>query len=146
MHTMKLITLIFLLVSFVHSTAQSDSLLLKRKYEAGAIYFSGRGYIKNETSYRLKYLKYEFKESKEGQLMYEMARSDKRKFVFFYATSLVAIIVGPIVSRQNNQLTAGLFFGGMISLGASINFSISSINKMHKAVWLRNRDVLLRKN
>ncbi len=78
--------------------------------------------------------------------MYEMARSDKRKFVFFYATSLVAIIVSPIVSKQNNQLAAGLLLGGMISLGVSINFSISSINKMYKAVWFRNRDVILQKN
>lgn len=118
----------------------------RRKYETETIYFSGNGYIKNETKYRLSHLKTEFDFSKEGMLMHNESRKDQRKFYGFYVLSLGALIAGGATYHQNRGLSAAFYAGSLASVSTSIYFAIRSQNRLQKAVWLRNRDVLVNTN
>ena len=138
--------LIPLLSLAFEATAQLDSLALWRKYEKEAIYFSGSGYIKGDQKYPIRDLKKEFEFSPLGKEVYRMSRSDKNM-------GRASVILGFVsysvwinsISKNTKHPSPTPLLATVGFWGISIPFSIRSVNRMNKAVWLRNRDVLLRK-
>lgn len=140
-----IISAAFLLFS-LHANAQLDTAALKLKYEKEVIYFSGGKYVKDGVKYPYKQLKNEFSNSPEGLKVFKMYESDAEKSRFASNAFLGLVITGIIVdfTTQQDKLASGLVLAGIIPLGFSIHFSTRADKKMKKAVWLRNRDVLLR--
>jgi hypothetical protein len=141
-----LISAVMLFGLAFEATAQLDSLSLWRKYESDVIYFSGGGFIKGDVKHPLRDLKNEFDYSPLGKEVYRMARNDRNLSRCFIALGVASEFfwLTSIGKRQNTKATAG-FLVFTASFGVAIHLSIRSVNRMQKAVWLRNRDVLLRK-
>lgn len=141
----KLIISVAFLLSSIHANAQLDTAALKLKYEKEVIYFSGVHYIKGDIKYRYKQLKNEFNFSPEGMQAFKMHESDARKSRRYARVGLAvftsALVVG--FNTDQDQLALGLLIGAYVPMVVSIHFSTRAHKKMQKAVWLRNRDVLL---
>lgn len=142
---MKFITSIFLSMFCIinSSFSQTDSLALKKLYEKEVIYFSGNNYVKNNTVYPFKNLESEFKKNSEGFIMFKMAQADDRKFVGLYLISLAGYIGALTMLDSNPNGALGLGIASTIPFVFSIHFSSRAEKRQKKAVWLRNRDILI---
>ena len=145
---MKFIVTLFLfsLIIYVPSFSQVDSLSLKRIYEKEVIYFSGNKYIKNNTLYPIKNLKTEFKKNSEGYLVYEMAQKDDKKFTILYTIGFAGYIAGFAMLEDKPNTGAGVMIAGSVPLVISFHFAGRSDKRKKKAVWLRNRDILIERS
>ncbi len=139
------ISIFVLLQLLTAAYSQNDSTSLKILYEKEVIYFSGARYIKNNISYPLKNLGTEFKTNTEGYELYKLYRSDLRKARIYAIVGLGSLISGFVISNTNNNIGATVALASFIPVGISMSFSVKADKKMRKAVWLRNRDVLLQK-
>ena len=142
----KLIISVAVLIWSFEANAQLDTAALKLKYEKEVIYFSGGKYVKDGVKYPYRQLKNEFSNSTEGLKTFKMYESDAEKSRYAARAFLGLLITGIIVdfTTEQSNLAAGLALAAFIPYGFSIHFSIRADKKMKKAVWLRNRDVLLR--
>lgn len=137
------ISIVFLMLT-IQASAQQNTTPFKEKYEKEAIYFSGARYVKNNIAYHPKYLKNEFKSSAEGMNMYKMYQSDNRKGWKCATLGLVSCISAIVVGINGNErLGKVLLLGSLIPSGLAIHFGLRGDKRMKKAVWLRNRDMLL---
>jgi len=141
-----IISIFVLLQALTEAFGQIDSITLKKIYEKEIIYFSGSKYIKNNNAYPIKNLVAEFKPNTEGFEQYKLFASDQEKSRLYAGFGLTFIVLGIIISRNEPDLGSGLVIGSFVPISISVNFSIKADKKMRKAVWLRNRDVLLQHN
>jgi hypothetical protein len=88
----------------------------------------------------------EFKPNTEGFKQYRLYLSDQHKSRLYAGVGLTSFVLGIIISRNEPDLGFGLILGSIIPNCISINFAVRADKKMRKAVWLRNRDVLLQHN
>ena len=139
-----IISVAFLLFS-IHANAQLDSATLKLKYEKEVIYFSGGRYVKGDVQYNFKNLKNEFGFSVDGMNMYKMYQSDYQKQRLYGALFLVTYISGIVIGvNTGGNVATAIIIGSLIPMGVSFHFAFRADKRMKKAIWLRNRDVLLR--
>ena len=137
------ISIVFLMLAF-QASAQQDTVAFKEKYEKEVIYFSGARYVKNNIEYHPKYLRNEFNSSVEGMNMYKLYRSDNRKGWKCATLGLISYISGIVVGVNGNErLGETLLLGSLIPSGLAIHFGLRGDKRMKKAVWFRNRDILL---
>jgi hypothetical protein len=137
------VSLLFAVVAF-QVNAQTDSSMLKLKYEKEAIYFSGTRFVKGNVLYKIKHLKNEFDFSTEGMKTYALYQSDYRKGWKFATLGLVSYVSGLLIGINTNKNVGGaLVLGSLIPSGLAIHFGLRANKRMKKAVWLRNRDLLL---
>ncbi len=138
-----IVSIFVLLQALTEAYGQIDSITLKKIYEKEIIYFSGSKYIKNNTAYPIKNLVAEFEPNTEGFEQYKLFASDQHKSRLYSGVGLASIVLGIIISRNEPDLGSGLILGSIIPIGISFNFTLKADKKMRKAVWLRNRNVLL---
>lgn len=135
-----------LLFTFISSyaNAQFDSSDFKNRYQKDVIYLSIPGYIKNDKRFSKLHLKTEFDFSSEGAKIFKLHQEDATKsflcislaFMFFGATSLAD-------NLGYTKLAEVFAYASLVPIAISIPFVIRSNKRMKRAVWLRNRDVLL---
>jgi hypothetical protein len=124
--------------------AQTDSMSFFKKYELETIYLNNNGYIKNNQSFKLRNLKNEFNFTVQGLEGYQAYRADNKKFIVTYSIGLGMLLSG--LAYQGNKQTSNLLvFASVVPIAFSLHFSIRSQNRLSKAIWIRNRDVLLAK-
>lgn len=76
--------------------------------------------------------------------MYKMYQSDNRKGWKCATLGLVSCISAIVVGINGNErLGKALLLGSLIPSGLAIHFGLRGDKRMKKAVWLRNRDILL---
>lgn len=75
--------------------------------------------------------------------MYQSYKKDHRKAKFYYVTGTLLTLSSLAVSSDNEHAGIGLLWGGIISYGVTFGFATRADRKLKKAVWMRNRDVLL---
>lgn len=126
------------------STAALSQVGLKSKYEKEVIYFSGRYYFKNNERYSIKNLSSEFQNSPDGLIELNLAKSDSRKAKGFLLIGALAYFSGAIVLSHNEDVGIGLVAVSIPINLLSIHFSLKASKKLNRAVWLRNRDVLIK--
>ncbi len=137
---------ILLMAVYFRTVGQSDSVALKRKYESEVIYFSGNKYVKNEVLYPYRNLKSEFTKSKEGQLMFLMNQSDRKKTWVYYGIGWGLYVAGVIAYQNNNVRNSNILYGSaLIPLSIALHHNFRADKRLKKSIWLRNRDVLLSK-
>ncbi|MCX8491397.1 MAG: hypothetical protein ORN54_10045 [Cyclobacteriaceae bacterium] len=140
--TSQIVTLFLLMIQF-SAIAQSDSISFYKKYELETIYLSGSGYIKNNQSFKLRNLSNEFNSTVQGLKFYQAYWADKKKFIVTYTLGLGLLIGG--MAYSGNQLNRNvLVLTSLGTIGISLHFSMRSQNRLSKAIWARNRDVLIR--
>jgi hypothetical protein len=107
-------------------------------------YLNNNGYIKNNQSFKLRNLKNEFNFTVQGLEGYQAYRADNKKFIVTYSIGLGMLLSG--LAYQGNKQTSNLLvFASVVPIAFSLHFSIRSQNRLSKAIWIRNRDVLLAK-
>jgi len=139
-----IISIFVLLQALTEAYGQIDSISLKDIYRKEVIYLGGNKYIKNYTAYPIKNLKNEFEPNTEGFEQYRLFLSDQHKSRLYAGFGLTFIVLGIIVGRNEPDLGYGLILGSIVPTGISFSLKLKADKKMKKAVWLRNRDVLLK--
>jgi|JI10StandDraft_1071094.scaffolds.fasta_scaffold742162_2 hypothetical protein len=145
MFSKHIIILLIILFAIVNVNAQLDSATLRSDYEKEVIYFSGSKYIKNKTKYKIWNLHTEFKPNTEAFHQFQLYKADSKKSGHLILTTVALYVGGLVVGQNNEDVATGLLIASTIPLVLSINFGIKADKKLKKAVWIRNRDVLLHK-
>lgn len=141
MRQKSLVLLVPLILLTIIGTCQSDSLSIKAIYDKEAIYFSGNKYVKSNILYPRKELINEFQENTEAYFLYRSYKKDHRKGkVYYVVTMLLTLFAAPIIDEDVGK---GALTVGIVSGVVTIRLFARADNKLKKAVWLRNRDVLL---
>lgn len=146
-----------LILFFINISANGQS--LKDKFSKDAIYlqmgfFSGQKYIKNGVSHRVglfnRDLYKEMKPSKDAFKEYKKFTKNRNTGIILSVTGSFLVAGGFIymlkdsraTNRRSIAIANSLIYAGLISSFVSIHFNLKSNNNLHKAVWLRNRDLL----
>ena len=118
--------------------------MFQHNQQLETIYLSGKGYIKNGENFKLKSLSDEFNFSRHGLATYQSFKADRTKFIVTYSIGL-GLLIGAIVYHQSYQQVSNvLLVSGVGAVGVSLHFAIRSQNKLSRAVWIRNKDVLIK--
>lgn len=134
------------------NTLGTDSIL--KRYNEQTLHYN-HGYIsKGENGPRLRgaALKAEFATSPLAQETFAVSRRAQTVGTILAGTALACLITGRIIDRSSpylysssrHNMTNGLFIGFIATYTASIPFLIRSHKKRNYAIWVRNRDVLVR--
>lgn len=144
---MRIISFVFLFSTIYSSVlSQVDSTEFKSIYDKETIYFSGNKYVKGELKYPIKFLEEEFNFSPEGKNLYHLSVVDSRNQKILASIGLGMFVSGLVLANNREKgIGAGLFIGSIVPNIISLKFAIRSVNRQQKAVWVRNRDMLLRK-
>jgi hypothetical protein len=137
------ISVLFAFISS-YANAQFDSSDFKNRYQRDVIYLSVPGYIKNDTRFSKLYLKTEFGFSSEGTRIFKLHLEDATKS--FVCVSLGVMISGASIVTGNfahHKVAEVLSYASLVPIAVSIPLAIRSNKRMKRAIWLRNRDVLL---
>jgi hypothetical protein len=138
------IVALLLLTAGSSAMAQTDSVSFFKKYELETIYLGGNGYIKNNQSFKLRNLSNEFNFTAQGLKGYQAYRADRKKFIVTYSIGL-GLLIGGLIYENNKQTSNLLVPASFVPITFSLHFAIRSQNRLSKAIWIRNRDVLLAK-
>jgi hypothetical protein len=142
----SIITFLLLILGVAKSQGQTDSASLRYIYDKEVIYVSGSRYVKNNTKFKLRNLEKEFTPNSEAFELYKSYKSDSRKSSYYSLIGISISAVGIIIGDKNPAVGIGLVFVGGFSIGVSLGTGVKADKKMRKAIWLRNKDVLLLRN
>lgn len=134
----------FLIMLASSGLAQIDSVQLRKKYETEVIRVRSFGYDKGDTSFKLRNLKNEFEHSPEGKKYFQLFKKDRRN-LWICTAAWYLTYGGAYFAKGYNQNVLGnsLLIGSFIPLGLSFHYVLRGESRLQKAIWVRNRDVLL---
>jgi len=143
---MKNLFLFFILLCMSYTTnAQSISMdSLKARYNNETIHLLNKHYVKGDKIITHAELVHEFSLSPDATASYQSYKSNRTTAMIFADLGLVTLLGGSIISLNNKDL-APLVFAGFITFSdLSIIFSTIAHKHFDHAVWIRNRDILIR--
>ncbi len=133
---------ILLTLSQVHAQNQ-DSVAIKKYYEENAIYWLGwTTYYKNNQLFPLRDLKKEIILSPDAIYEFEKYKHNRTGLEISGAIGLGLFFSSFLV--QDRQTKVGLLAGSAVALTISLPMSLSTGKHLSRAIWLHNRDVLLK--
>jgi hypothetical protein len=149
--------ILFSIFFSINTTLNGQS--VKENYSKESIYlqvgfWSGQKYIKNGISHKIglfnKDLKKEMKFSKDASFVYKKYVKNRNTGIILSVTSSALLAGGFIYSiksfgsgsRNQHIILNTLVYTGLALSFVSLHFSLTANNNLHKAVWLRNRDLL----
>ena len=137
------LSLLFLLFTCFCKAQTGNLDLLKEKYANKTMYIQKNKFIQGSNILRFKELEQVFVISPEALSLYRAAKKSRKVGAFLTGLSM-GLFMGGLSLVQTNE-TAGiiLYSGSIVSSGIAIPLLSKASKKMHKAVWLFNRDVLL---
>lgn len=150
-HTITLICSLLFLLQGISAQVFNDSPILKQ-YDKESIFLQGnRAYVKNgvqsKAGFLYKNLEKEMEISSVATMEYAKAKNSKN--VARIAGAVAGIIyVAPLLGNSNNFFNTpqNVLLWGVGSIAAysvSLQFNMKSRNEINRAIWYRNRDVLL---
>jgi len=110
-----------------------------------SIYLKGNKYIKNDVEYPIGFLGSNLKEEMK---ISQFATLEWKKHVNYRNWSFVTSLTGVALTiagfgAESENLQRGLILSGLGLSIISIPISIKSNNQIQKAIWTRNRDLLM---
>jgi hypothetical protein len=104
-----------------------------------------RSTLKTTFAHNANNLKNEFDYSPLGKELFKMYQKDRRFFYVFYGLGFVSYS-GALINLFDRKFKESniLLTGAMVCWSGAFTFSITADKKLKKAVWYRNRDMLLR--
>ncbi len=135
---------LLVLLAFSQLVAQNkDSVAIKKYYEENAILWLGKSkYFKNNQSYQLKNLKNEFKFSIDAT--YEFAQYRRNRKLLIGSLIVTEVLAISSILATDPGIKVGLLAGSLIGISIAIPASSKSFAHLNRAIWLHNRDILLR--
>jgi hypothetical protein len=139
------ITLSFSAQSQVVSTRDS----LVKVYEQSSIMLQGNKYTINGTSYKMGFgnskIGETLKKSPMAYAEFALYKKNQKKSLILNLVGGSAALASVLVNQKTDKaLFTGLSLTGLVCLGVSIPFNSKSTKQFNKAIWLYNRDVLLK--
>lgn len=120
-----------------------DSIAVRNFYEQNTILWPGQNkYIKSNQSYPLKNLANEFSFSKEASWEFKQYKQS-RTVALITAIAGNALIISSTLTRDRGT-RIGLLGSSLVPLTISLTFSIKATPHLQRAIWIHNRDVLIR--
>jgi hypothetical protein len=122
---------------------------LKSRYETETIYMRDARYVKNGITHRMGFMgnkmKNEFEMSPEGLATFQKYRSQSQTGFSLAVLATAAMFGSMFLAEQNPGVGLATLGAGVVLAGVSVPFSIKAQRNFHRSIWLRNRDVLIRK-
>jgi hypothetical protein len=122
---------------------------LKRRYETETIYLRDARFVKNGVVYRAGFLgknmKNEFDISPEGMAAFQRYRSQSQTGLTLAVLATAAMFGSMVLAEQNPGIGLATLGAGVALAGISVPFSIKAQRNFHRSIWLRNRDVLIKR-
>lgn len=148
---MKFLIHIFFLLGWVYSlpvySQLADYVGLLQRYEQEVIYVQGKYYIKGDQSIPFSYISIEkeFISSKEAYPEFLLSVKDRTYSRRSYSLAL-GLYAGSILLLANgNRENASIpFAGSLVAYGYGIHYSFRSGKRLQHALWIRNRDALIK--
>ena len=111
-------------------------------YSKESIYLSGSQFIKNNQRYPFKELKTEMQISPDAIIYYNKMLKQRRTSLIITTISAAAFTSALFLVNDQDVRNA-LYLGSIVGAVTSVFFSDPAEKNLHKAIWLRNRDVYL---
>lgn len=143
MRILVLFILILLLADSQIVAQNQDSMAIKKYYEENAILWLGwTKYIKNNQSFPLKNLEKEIIFSPDAIHEFSLYRRNR---TYLNVSAIVGggLYLSALVVKDR-EVKLGLFAGSLVAFSFSIPLSLNTSKHLSRAVWLHNRDILLR--
>ncbi len=143
MRIIILFSLLFLLTTSQIAAQNQDSLAIKKYYEENAILWLGwTKYIKNNQSFPLKNLKKEIIFSPDAIHEFSLYRRNR---TYLNVSTVIGsgLFVSSFVAKDTDTRLRRLAIS-MAVLTFSIPISFNTSKHLSRAIWLHNRDTLLR--
>jgi hypothetical protein len=141
---------LFFLLSVSFAGAQDISREeLQRKYEQETIYrLRTNTIIKNNKEIRTGFLgrkiKDEFEISPEGMRAFQMYQQNTKNGLIMFGFSYAALVGSLFILDHNPGLSLAMFGGGALLSAGSVIYTMRGDRFLNKAIWKRNKDVLLK--
>lgn len=120
-----------------------DSIIIRRYYERNTILWTGKKkYFKDNQSYPLKNIVQEFEFSKEALVEYNQYKKYQRRSWVAYGLSLGFFATSVLADRAEIGFPA--LGATVIGFGFFIGSQQRGLHHFQRAIWVHNRDVLLR--
>lgn len=143
---MKTVALIYLLASTTTllSAQDKDSLAIRTFYNKNAILVTGNlnYYFQDDKRYPMKQMREVLKFSPEALHEFNEYQKDRSTTVFFLVTSVSCLVSSVFVKDRETRLALGV--GAVLTAGIAIPFSKGWTTHLNRAVWVHNRDMLIR--
>ncbi len=133
-----------LLISYHSCLAQNqDSVAIRKYYEENTLlWLGGNKYFKNSQSYPLKNLKNEIVLSPDAIYEETQYRRNNRKALIGKIVT-IGLLISPLLAKnQNTQVK--LIYSSIFTMSITISIGYNAQKHLSRAIWLHNRDVLLR--
>lgn len=129
---------------FIAAPAQDqDSIAIRKYYDQNTILWTGtRKYFKNNQSCPVKNLRYEYAFSKEATQEYQLYRKYNQRFWIVYVLSAAAVLIVPFTDEP--EVGVPILLSSLVGFGISLPIARRAQHHFHRAIWVHNRDVLLR--
>ncbi len=143
MRIFLLLSLLYLMAFSQLAAQNQDSVAIKKYYEENAIIWLGwTKYIKNNQTFPLKNLEKEIIFSPDA--IHEFSKYRRyRTYLTISAIVGGGLYLSALVAKDR-EVKLGMFAGSLVALSFSIPFSFDTSKHLSRAVWLHNRDILLR--
>ena len=123
-----------------------DQEALRSRYENETLFLNGGRYMKGNhaISMRRNEFEKEFAVSNDGLKEYNLSLQELKKGRPFAFAGL-GLMISSLVLFNNHEKSAGqiAFIGAALTLPFSYHYIFKSQRRLQKAIWLRNRDVLV---
>lgn len=124
-----------------------DSTALRSRYENETIHLERGRHVKGNQviSSRHKAFDKEFVFSIDGLEELKRSRQEYKKALPFSLLGLGLVVSSFVFSTHHEQTASYIALGGaLVTISISNHFQYKSLIRLRKAIWLRNRDVLLK--
>ena len=136
--------IMILLSSFFTNSFLFAQQALQEKYDTETIYLQGNKYYKNGQKYPggflFSKLGNEMQVSPASINEFDQYKKKRNTTLLLLGISLTSAIIGAV--SVDDELQSGLLITTYSTMTLALTFSISAQNKLQKAIWQRNRDVL----
>lgn len=140
-HFFSLILTTFFLSQAILLNAQSGF----EKYQKESIYLQNNKYVKNGVTYPIGLfggkIKSELEISPNAIIEFEKFEKNRNNAIILYGAGLGALIGGLLID-DNEPLSTGLNVGAIGLLTGTIILGNNAVKNYHKAIWIRNGDIL----
>lgn len=138
-----LFNLLFLLAFSQLAAQNQDSVAIKKYYEENAILWLGwTKYIKNNQSFPLKNLEKEIIFSPDAT--HEFSRYKRNRTYLSISAFVGSGLYLSALLAKDREVKLGMFAGSLVAFSFSIPLSFNTSKHLSRAIWLHNRDILLR--
>jgi hypothetical protein len=126
---------------------------IKKRFETETIYlFNSNHYIKGNQKFKRGFsgrkMRSEFEISPEGMAVFKQYKAQEKKGLILFGAGMATMLGSVLlfdyddISNNRNYFAGAAYSAGAVMTGFSLYNLVSSQKKLHKSIWIRNRDAI----